>query len=598
MNGKIITETSNQSKRFPWDLALLGSFGYAFAVLLRSYENVGKSLGDTDDALRLVQVRQYVDGASWYDLSIGRLNPPDGYISHWSRIPDAVMAGLMKFFGLFMSNEQAELWMRVVYPSIWLVPACIALCLLSFRLVNNRLAVPLSILIVAASPAAAAQFQVGRIDHHGAQISLSFIAFVLLCLGGTNRWYAAVSGVVCAVLVAVGLEALPFVVLAAAVAAFGYVFSGNAPGPLRSFCVSLGVGCFVALAVSLPIANWGQMHCDAISLNLVTAISIGCLCVLLASYLQWVNANSWRRCVAMTISAAAALAVYLFMYPDCRFGPFGFIDPELKQRWLSKVMEVQPLISFQWLQQDRDAISVALTFLPVIVGAVWLIRDQLSARDPKVLFLVLACCLSFLLAIPTLRMVMYSYWFATPLYCVLIFALFKRFGEKRKLLAGLLAIICLPVVISNGFVSAASVLKPLGNQGVVNANQSGSCVSGDAFAKLAQMPKSRVMAELDLGPHVLAHTPHSVAAAPYHRLGRNIIDSIDFFEGTVLEKARQIAIAKGIDLVVMCAPVQPFEITTDRPSLQELLASGKSVDWLVPVEHGADQKIWVYRVAR
>ncbi|RZM28903.1 MAG: hypothetical protein EOP67_39045, partial [Sphingomonas sp.] len=45
-------------------------------------------LGDTDDNMRLMQVRAWLGGQGWYDLRQYRMNPPLGFNMHWSRIVD------------------------------------------------------------------------------------------------------------------------------------------------------------------------------------------------------------------------------------------------------------------------------------------------------------------------------------------------------------------------------------------------------------------------------------------------------------------------------------------------------------------------------
>ena len=46
----------------------------------------------TDDAMRLVQVRDLLAGQGWFDLTQYRLNPPDGVAMHWSRLIDLPIA--------------------------------------------------------------------------------------------------------------------------------------------------------------------------------------------------------------------------------------------------------------------------------------------------------------------------------------------------------------------------------------------------------------------------------------------------------------------------------------------------------------------------
>ena len=49
-------------------------------------------LGDTDDNMRIMQVRALLNGQGWYDLRQYRLNPPTGANIHWSRLVDLPIA--------------------------------------------------------------------------------------------------------------------------------------------------------------------------------------------------------------------------------------------------------------------------------------------------------------------------------------------------------------------------------------------------------------------------------------------------------------------------------------------------------------------------
>ncbi len=49
----------------------------------------------TDDAMRLVQVRDLLAGQNWFDLTQHRLSPPAGVTMHWSRLIDLPLAALI-----------------------------------------------------------------------------------------------------------------------------------------------------------------------------------------------------------------------------------------------------------------------------------------------------------------------------------------------------------------------------------------------------------------------------------------------------------------------------------------------------------------------
>ena len=47
---------------------------------------------DTDDAMRAVQLRDWMAGQGWFDLTATRLDPPAGVFMHWSRVVDVPLA--------------------------------------------------------------------------------------------------------------------------------------------------------------------------------------------------------------------------------------------------------------------------------------------------------------------------------------------------------------------------------------------------------------------------------------------------------------------------------------------------------------------------
>src|SRR5690349_12129776 len=56
-------------------------------------------LGDTDDNMRIMQVRALLHGQRWYDLRQHRVNPPIGANIHLSRLVDLPIAGLIDHHG-------------------------------------------------------------------------------------------------------------------------------------------------------------------------------------------------------------------------------------------------------------------------------------------------------------------------------------------------------------------------------------------------------------------------------------------------------------------------------------------------------------------
>src|ERR1043165_7742792 len=72
----------------------------ASAGLILQHSHLTKTLGDPDDAMRLVLVRDLMSGRGWYDQLVTRLQPPLGTYMHWSRLLDGLLAGLIWLFRL------------------------------------------------------------------------------------------------------------------------------------------------------------------------------------------------------------------------------------------------------------------------------------------------------------------------------------------------------------------------------------------------------------------------------------------------------------------------------------------------------------------
>ena len=218
------SSTGNAGRLWPWIfLAWLAVCAFHIAG---EASLLHVRLGDTDDAMRLVEVRDFLAGKGWYDMHIERLQPPEGYVSHWSRLIDAGLAGVFLTARLFTSPASAETVMRLVWPLLWLLPCMAGAALIAVRLHGRDAAlVALGFAIVAL--AAQVQFMVGRIDHHNVQIALSVMALTA-AVWQDHRLAPALGGILCGAILAIGLEALPFAILVAAAFALPAIFDAAA----------------------------------------------------------------------------------------------------------------------------------------------------------------------------------------------------------------------------------------------------------------------------------------------------------------------------------------------------------------------------------
>src|SRR2546427_4323740 len=125
-------------------LFCLAWLAVAVELVVLYWAGTAETLLDTDDAMRLVEVRGFLAGQGWFDLTEMRLEPPLGYESHWSRLIDAGLAGLFLLFKPFASVALAERLMRTVWPLLWLMPAMLGVAAIAWRL-GGREAAPVAL---------------------------------------------------------------------------------------------------------------------------------------------------------------------------------------------------------------------------------------------------------------------------------------------------------------------------------------------------------------------------------------------------------------------------------------------------------------------
>ena len=158
-------------RHWKW-IALLVWLGFVLGHIYSEWNNIRWfNLSDTDDNMRIMQVRALLHGQGWYDLRNYRLNPPFGANIHWSRLVDLPIAGLILGLRPFLGGAGAERWAVAIAP---LLPY--ALLLFSVALTTRRLigpvAYPLAFLALFFAGSTNGMFTPERIDHHGWQLAL------------------------------------------------------------------------------------------------------------------------------------------------------------------------------------------------------------------------------------------------------------------------------------------------------------------------------------------------------------------------------------------------------------------------------------------
>ena len=542
-------------------------------------------IADTDDAMRLVVVRDLLAGQGWYDNIQSRMNTPFGAELHWSRLADLPVAALVLVFQPLLGNA-AETAAAYALPLLWLG----VLLYLSGR-ISLRLAGPEGLLPGLVLPALAlgvvGEFAPGRIDHHALQILLLMTMAWAAIEAPSRPRFAIVAGLAAATSLALGIEGIPSV--AAAVVAFGLIWVAipERADVLRGFGISLGLGALIHLAIALPPSRWLAPACDALSIVYVTA-ALDVAVVFVALSLLPVQRLGRGGRLALGLGSGAILAAALaFAFPECLRGPYAALDPVLVETWIDKITEALPLWTSLW-QDPTYPLAVAVPSAIALAVVGW--RLWRAAPADRLAWLLYGIFLLF--AVATMLVQIRASRMATPLAVPasawLIVAARERYLARQNL--GRTALLVLSWIGSAGVAVAALVT---GVQAVV-PREAGpvselaapadrrECVMPAAFAQLAAIPPERLMTPVDLGSHMLLFTPHHVVAAPYHRNEDGVRDAFAFFNGPISE-GRAILERREVTLVVTCDALPEMRGRADATadSFVRLVERDALPDWLV-----------------
>ena len=549
------------------------------------------SLGDTDDNMRLMQVRAWLAGQDWYDLRNYRLNPPVGFDIHWSRIVDLPIAGLILFFRLFTSNFWAERLACGIAPLLPLSIAMLGVAATVRRLIDPR-AWPLALLFLLGTSATMLMFLPERIDHHGWQLAMLSLTVAGLCDARGARGGLMV-GLASAVSLAIGLEMLPYCAMAGAILALRWVWDRSEARRLQAYALSLGGGSAIGFAAFASTANYA-MRCDALTpVWLSVTVAAGALLFLLA----WINPTSRGLRIGLAVAAGAAIAAgFVHFFPQCLGRPEG-VSPELQKNWLNNVREAKPIYKHAF------RLGFPIAALP-IVGVVGVILGTWRARrsptligwSAVALFVTFACLMLLwqvragpaaqLLAVPgatLLGWIVLPWLLGHPAMPVRIGGTVAAFLLVSGLFAGLI-IKYLPVDVPNAYTKRVN-------------RSTGSCVRYTVLKALDRYPAQTIFTFVDLGPRLITVTHHDAIAGPYHRNGDAILDVQHAFGGSA-DQAHAIIRRHGATMLMLCP--NHSESTNYRArnpgGFYDQLAHGEVPAWLTPLPLPKNSPLRLFKV--
>ena len=552
----------------------------------------------TDDAMRLVQVRDLISGQGWFDLFQYRLDPPAGILMHWSRVIDAPLAAIILLLRPLIGTHGAEAAVLFLWPLLLLAAALVLVAAIagqmSSRVVSSQV---MAVVLAVLSTPALIHFRPGAIDHHNAQICLLLALVLLTSQIEQSTVKAALAGLVASLSLAIGIEMLPAIV-AIGLAVLGLFIQRGAfvSRQIVAFGASLAASSLLLATALLPLPSLASPVCDALGGPVLLLVAGGGISLMLMAGIDRYHSTLGLRLTTGAASAIALLGAFLSLFPGCIASPYAQLDPLVTSLWVDKVVESMSLATMLQLMPQKVLGFYGFPLMTMGFALAALIKSDPPGRFRWTLgIMTLAALIG--LSVWEMRATAAASMVAAPMFAASLAILWPTHAPGRNLF--LLALAVSPASFAALGLSAKpliySILKPPMTIAERNAS---TCQAVSDVASMTRLPRGRVMAPIDLGPTILAETDHAVFAAPYHRNNDGNLAMLTLMLAPV-PTARQILSDRRVDYVVICSADPDQDLVRLAPDgLAARLGRGETFDFLEPLDLDATHKISVWRVRR
>ncbi|MBN8646589.1 MAG: hypothetical protein J0L55_01445 [Caulobacterales bacterium] len=554
-------------------------------------------LNDNDDAMRILQVRDWLNGQGFYDLINHRLNPPNGGDIHWSRLSDLPLAIseliLRPFLGIDMAEKAAAFGVPLILAAIF------AFCVgrAANIVVKSYAAIFIGVFMAVMTPGVMGYFSAGRVDHHGLQ--LIFLACAFWGLMARDKKGAILAGLSIPASLTIGLELLPILGLMVAWVAIIWAIRGDETREqTKVFSLWFALGTILGFVINVAPNDYLNGANDRLSIAQVLPILTGCVGLYFAAHFMS-GRKIWYRFFSLMALGGVVLGI-IVQFPVLFKPPYWQTNALMQRMWLSIVSETFPLTR---LIKNEISVAINLGMFVILTTLAGLIKLGLLIKDYKKhenreidnwalmapLLLITTLMLFFLQA----RFAGQAAAIAVVVASVLLADLYEKHGLLNALIIGLALNPIIPTSVAAGYNKFFPKKK-----GQYETGGGANCVNTPAFAELAKLPPGKIVGNIDLGARALLTTHHTVLAAPYHRNQGN------FTAYDILMTKTDAALAKlhsnNVQYVAYCrksAEIGNMERETPNGLIADL-RKGIVPDYLKPIPTPPKSDVIAYSVVK
>ena len=572
-------------------------------------------LGDNDDMMRLLSIRDWLGGQGWLDMRQYRMVPPEGLDLHWSRYLDLAIASILWPLMQVLPVDLAETITLIVWPTLLLVILTLMTARTGCMVLGPMAGVAALFCLVIWSPTGQTYFVPSRLDHHNVQIVLSTLMVFALISPGRGGLTGAVAGLAAAASLAIGLETLVTVAIAGLILVMQLIMRHPASERrLVGFCLTLLAASLLFFLGQTPADQWYVPRCDEMSLPFLALAATGAgICLIMVAAAGRLP-NIAMRAALFLLLAAGGIAVLLPLLGPCISGPYGDLPAEAQHIIAARISEAKSAIP-ELLRLDPAITAVmfpayAVVVVSTIMWVMALLRGSPDKhRQAAVAILLVFGWLGVIASLFQARLMLMGAP-AVPLLTgyVLSPLMLSRTSPNGApapsiaLVAGL-AVLFVPPILINTFQSDAQLPAVAVNaipthqapapDGVdTQPVRAYACRLPEIIETLSNIPSAVILSSSNYGPPILVLTDHKVLTGPYHRSPDAMIDGVLPFDGEEARMRETLKRTKA-DYLLLCR----YAIYGHAGSFATTLAAGQPTDGLIPVE-GVHDKLLLLRVDR
>jgi len=547
----------------------------------------------TDDAMRLVEVRDLIGGQGWFDLFQYRLDPP-GTSMHWSRVIDAPLAALILLLKPLFGMHGAEAVTLYFWPTLLFAVALALIAAIAKQMTNNINPLIAAVVLAVLALPALVHFRAGAIDHHNAQIDLLLALVLMTTQIEQSAVKATLGGLMVSLSLAIGIEMLP-AIAAIGLAVFGLFVWRGAPvaRQVGAFGLGLAASSLLLAPALLPLSSLTVQVCDAFGGPVLLLAAGGGISLVLMVEIDRYQSTLRMRAVSGAALASVLVSAFLSSYSGCIASPFAHLDPIVVSLWVNNVGEA---LSFARMLQLFPEKIPAFYGFPIMTMGFAVMALTRSPPPERFRWIVGIVALAALIGV--------SFWqvrgsagasmVAAPIFAASLTILWPRLASAQNLL--LLSVVASPVSLNEVGLLAKPLIDVIFRPQAIP--DPSPCRSLSDVASLTRLPKGRVMAPVDLGPAILAETTHDVFAAPYHRNNDGNAALIKLMLAP-LPTAKQILSDRRVNYVITCSAAPDPNIIKLAPrGLEARLGLGEVPDFLELLHLDPTDKISIWRVRK